>query len=182
MHGPIDDQIIALYCGLVPAPAALAMLQRLIAQNDSPGIAAVLAEAYLTSGPEIHQDRDLRTRVIERLARAPAAGRPSVLARFVAEEVAAIANSTVGTIRTSDLGVNESCHWLRDNPEHLERARLRERIFQRRTETPVQLLELVYLAFLRLDVETLARLADDPALLASRGPCFRDFESKEGRR
>ncbi len=54
-------EVIALYCGLAPAPAARAMLERLIDQDDSQEIAAVMAEAYFTSGLEIRQDGDIRT-------------------------------------------------------------------------------------------------------------------------
>jgi len=162
-------EVIALYCGLVPAPAARAMIERLIAQDDSPEIAAVLAEAYFTSRPEMHQDLHLRTLIIERLARTPVFHH--VLSRFPDEEVAPIANSAVGTIRTN-LERSEALSWLGRYPKHLDRTGLRERIFHLTTESPVQLSELIYLAFRSLDVKDLARLADDAALLSSRGPCF----------
>jgi hypothetical protein len=167
-------EVIALYCGLAPAPAARAMLERLMIQDDSQVIAAVLAEAYFTSGPEIHQDRDLRTRIIERLARSP--GQHEVLNRFPAEEVAPIANSVVGTIRT-DLGTSDAYYWLQSYPERLDRALLREKVFYRTTENPVQLCELIYLAFMSLDIEDLVRLADNAALLSSPGPSFSAFEA-----
>ncbi len=86
-------EVIALYCGLAPAPVVRAMLERLMAQDDSPEIAAVLADAYFTSGVEIHQDRDLRTRIVNRLAVATAT---LALNRFPVEEVAPIANSAIG--------------------------------------------------------------------------------------
>ena len=149
------------------------MLERLIAQDDSPEIAGVLAEAYFTSGPEIHQDRDLRTRIIERVARAPATRFGQVLSRFPAEEVAPMANSAVGTTR-SNLG-SEAWYWLRVNPYHLDSARLREKILYRTAGDPFQLDELVFLALKSLDVEDLDHLADDVALLSSRGPDFGDF-------
>jgi hypothetical protein len=160
------QEVIALYCGLAPAPAARALIERLIAQDDSRELAAVLAEAYFTSGPEIHQDRDLRTRVVQRLARAPVAF-ASVLNRFPTKEVAPIANSAVGTNQTN-IWRSEAFKWLRERPEHLDRARLRERIFHRTTESPNQLTELIHLAFMGLDVEDLTLLAKDAALLSPR--------------
>jgi len=146
------------------------MIERLIAQDDSREIAAVLAEAYFTSGAEIHQDWDLRRRVVERLARASAT-HPLVLNRFPDEEVAPIANSALGTIR-SGLALGEAFFWLQGSPKHIDRVYLRERILHRTTESPIQLCELINLSFMCLDFETLARLADDAGLLSSRGPSF----------
>lgn len=162
-------EVIALYCGLAPAPTAREMLERLMGQADSREIAPVLVEAYFTSGPEIHQDNVLRTRVIARLASAP--GVHSVLIRFSAEEVAPIANTLVGTIRTN-LGTSGALNWLFLNLKHVDRDRLRDRLSHRTTENTFQLAELIYLAFVSFDVEDLARLADDSELLNSPGPCF----------
>jgi hypothetical protein len=164
-------EVIALYCGLAPAPAARAMIKQLMAQDDSKEIAPVLAEAYFISGLEIHQDRDLRTRTLERLARAPLSPGHSVLDGFPEEEVAPVANSAIGTIQ-SNLKVSQAFTWLHRNPRYIDKARLRDRIFHRTVETPVQFCELVYLAFMSLGVKDLIRLADDPAVLASRGPFF----------
>jgi hypothetical protein len=163
-------EVIALYCGLAPAPAARAMIERLMAQDDSEEIAAVLAEAYFTSGPEIHQDRDLRRRVIERLARAPQR-RGVELYRFPAEEVAPVANTAVGTIR-SRIGMSQALSWLTHNHRHIDKTRLRERVFHRTIENPIQFTELIWLAFERLDVKDLTHLADDEAILSSCGPHF----------
>jgi NACHT domain len=167
-------EVIALYCGLAPAPSARSMLERLVAQDDSREIADVLAEAYFISGPEIQEDRDLRTRIVERLARAP--GWQRVLSRFAAQDVAPLANSAIGTIRTNHT-TSEAFVWLGENRKHLDRARLRKRILDRTTENSLQLCELIYTAFSRLDCEDLARLADDAALLSSRGPEFEGDES-----
>ena len=162
-------EVIALYCGLAPAPAARAMLERLIAQDDSLEIAAVLAEAYFTSGPEIHQDRDLRTRIVERLARAPLERRRWIA--FLSRRSPRSRTPPSGPSGPTSRPVRllSGC----GDPEYLDRARLRERIFHRTTESPVQLSELICLAFMSLDIEDLARLADDAALLSSHGQYLR---------
>jgi hypothetical protein len=171
-------EVIALYCGLAPTPAARVMLERLIAEDDSLEIADVLTEAYFSSGPEIRQDRDLRTRVLERLARSPWGSSllKGALDRFPAAEVAPIANFAIGTIRTN-LQLSESYYWLLRSLEHIDRARLRERIFHRTTESPNALCELIYIAFMSLDYEDIAALTDDPALLGSVGPSFPSGEA-----
>ncbi len=65
------NEVIALYCGLAPAPVARAMIERLICQPDSLSLSTVLAEAYLSVGPELSQDTEFRRRVLERIALAP---------------------------------------------------------------------------------------------------------------
>ncbi len=46
-------EVIALYCGLAPAPAVRTMLQSLISQPDTLSLSTVLADAYLSAGPEV---------------------------------------------------------------------------------------------------------------------------------
>lgn len=62
------NEVIALYCGLAPVPAARAMIERLIAQPDSFALSGVLVEAYLSAALELSQDHQLRHRVQERIA------------------------------------------------------------------------------------------------------------------
>ncbi len=173
-------EVIALYCGLATAPATRAMLDRLMDQDDSRELAAVLTEAYFTSGPEIRDDCELRRRIIERVARAPM--ERGALNRFPVEEVAPTANSDVGTIRGS-LCVSEAHFWLRARPQFLDRSRLRGRVLHRTTEDPVQFSELIFLAFMTLEIEDLISIADDVALISSRGPRFvtgEEYSSQAG--
>ena len=51
-------EVIALYCGLAPAPAARAMIERLMAQPDTHQLSTVLTEAYLSSGAELSLDEN----------------------------------------------------------------------------------------------------------------------------
>ena len=64
-------EVIALYCGLAPAPAARSMIQNLINQPDTLSLSTVLADAYLSAGPEVLQDDQFRHQVLERIALAP---------------------------------------------------------------------------------------------------------------
>ena len=68
------NEVIALYCGLAPAPAARAMIERLIHQPDSVALATVLEEAYLSAGPELTSEASLCREVLQRIARAPGVG------------------------------------------------------------------------------------------------------------
>jgi len=53
-------EVIALYCGLAPAPMVGLVIDGLIDSTDTEALGEVLTDAYLSSGPEIAQDRDLR--------------------------------------------------------------------------------------------------------------------------
>jgi predicted NACHT family NTPase len=71
----LDDgrwqEVIPLYCGLVPAPAARALLELLLAVPEcgpDSALPGVLLEAFGAAGPEIMEDNTLRRRVVERVA------------------------------------------------------------------------------------------------------------------
>lgn len=105
------QEVIALYCGLATTPAATAMVEGLAACPDSNSLATVLAEAYLSSGPELSQDSKFRTKVLRRIAVAPTTIYKSPLDRFPQQEVGAIANQALCTILASD--VSEAHTWIR---------------------------------------------------------------------
>ncbi|MCP4460064.1 MAG: NACHT domain-containing protein, partial [Cytophagales bacterium] len=82
-------EVIALYCGIAPAPIACAVIEQLIAHNDTKALSSVLADAYLSAGQELFQDHAFRQKVLERIAVAP---NNYALKYFSNEEVAPIAN------------------------------------------------------------------------------------------
>lgn len=140
------EEVIALYCGLAPAPAARSLLQRLIAielPKSQLGLSSahVLTEAYLSAAPNLAQDAELRRQVLIRVAKLPAS---LALDRFPPDEAAAIANQTAATVDY----VSGAFRWLLNHPEKvdLEALALRERLRQWRRTAPGPLLELVYLA------------------------------------
>ena len=104
---PRWQEVIPLYCGLAPAPAARKAVEALMGVGDGRG--AILAESYLTAGPELAQDHDLRHRVIWETANRQS-DHPNGLQRFAAEEVSSIANEVVGRARHNFL--SEAYIWL----------------------------------------------------------------------
>ncbi|MFL6211878.1 MAG: NACHT domain-containing protein [Pyrinomonadaceae bacterium] len=160
-------KVIALYCGLTPAPAARGMIEQLIAQPDSQNLSSVLTEAYLSIGAALARDTRLRSRVLERIAIAPFSRVESALQRFPPQEVNPVANRNVGTL-TSNLGLSEAFSWLRDNRDFVDFEVIIERLRGWRKMSPLQIDELFYLAHLYAAPVLLQRLNDDE-LYASVG-------------
>ncbi|MGA2077763.1 MAG: NACHT domain-containing protein [Terriglobia bacterium] len=163
-------EVIALYCGLAPTPAAREMIEKLMASPDSEPLASVLTEAYLAAGAELSQDSVLRHRVIERISVAPVS-EPGNLGRFLPEEVAPLANLAVGTGKDSNR-VTESCRWLEHNLRHMNETMLLARLRQRGSTNPMQAGELFYLLHAGGSGESLAALSTDSGFYATGGPRF----------
>jgi len=154
---------------MVPAQAAREMIERLTAQPDTLSLSTVLADAYPSSGPELLQNRDLRRRVLERIATAPHSSEASALERFPMDEVAPVANLFVGKIK-SQLRFSESFHWLQKHPKRLDLTALIDRIRVWRTMDPMQLSELIHLLHRYGPDEVLSELAMDNELYVAPGP------------
>lgn len=154
-------EIIALYCGLAPTPAARDLIEHLIGQQDTRVLSSVLAEAYLSAGTELSQDRELRRRVLGRVAIAPGDG--SSLDRFPPAEVAPTANQSVGKIN-SELGYSESFFWLWTNSEALEVGLLAEQVQTWRSMKYFQAAELLYFLHSNGPDVLLAEIATNPDL------------------
>ncbi len=165
------QEVIALYCGMGPCPAVRELIERLISQPDSESLSTVLTEAYLSARPELSQDSSLRRRVLERIAVAPASVWPSRLERFPEEEVAPIANASVGKIQ-SLLATSESYRWLFEHPRALDAPTLAARLRQWRTMTPKQTAELLLLLHAHAPAELLGQVAADSDMYAAPGPKF----------
>jgi len=163
------SEVIALYCGLAPSPAARTMIERLIAQLDTDLLSTVLAEAYLSAGPESSQDYQLRRRVLERIAIAPASGARN-LERFPPNEIAPIANEFVGKIASAGK-ISESYVWFTRH-DALD-AKLQVRKLKNWQElSPCALCELVYLGHKYGSEPLLTQFASDVAIYESQGPTF----------
>ncbi|NER38116.1 MAG: NACHT domain-containing protein [Oscillatoria sp. SIO1A7] len=165
-------EVIALYCGLATTPTVRDLIELLIAQPDTESLGEVLTEAYLSAGSELARDKELRQRVLERVAIAPVAELPPVsLSRFPQEEVAPIANRLVGTIQNC-IGLSESHHWLSKNKDFLEVKPLAKRLQKWQSMTPFQRSELVHLLHRLAPDETLLEIAANADLYRSKGPHF----------
>ncbi|KOP24520.1 hypothetical protein AMR41_20565 [Hapalosiphon sp. MRB220] len=164
-------EVIALYCGLATKPVVRDLVEQLIAQSDTESLGEVLTEAYFATGSELAQDRELRQRVLERVAIAPGSWQAKPLNRFPAEEIAPIANALVGTIKSS-ISASESHHWLADHPKMLEVASLTKRLQGWQSMTPMQISELVHLLHRFAPDEMLTKIARNLDLYSSAGPHF----------
>ncbi len=166
-------EVIALYCGLAPAPRVREVIEGLIDTADTNALSAVLADAYLSAGPEIVQDRDLRGRVLRRIARAPGGLMRSGLDRFPREEVAPIANRALGRIE-SPARNSESLMWLAfESPGSLDERIVMERLSKWPELTPRQVSEMVYVLCHIGSEDALAEIAKDNDLFAAPGPAHR---------
>jgi hypothetical protein len=155
-------EVIALYCGSASANAARDMINRLIAQPNTGDLSAVLAEAYLSSGPKLVQDKRLYRRVLERIAMTPM-NLEGVLERFPDDEVGPIANSLVGKAR--DLkGFSESGFWLALRPQFINEANLLKRLRGWKAMTPNQVTELNYLLHRRGTSDLISQVASDATI------------------
>lgn len=162
-------EVIALYCGIAPSRDVRCMLESLIKQEDSSELAAVLAEAYLSSGAELRQNEKLRKQIIERVAIAPRR-LASKLERFPEQEVATISNLSVGKIKTSD-SLSQAFFWLLYHPNCLNEVVLVRRLRYWRNMKPNQIDEVIRLLHNFGSTDLLQRLAANTALY--RVPCAR---------
>lgn len=163
-------EVIALYCGSSSATAARKMIHQLITQPNTGDLAEVLAEAYLSSGPKLSQDSQLRQKVLKRIAVTP--GRwPSQLRRFPPEEVLAIANFFVSKSDIRDT-VSEAFFWLFEHQAFVDEGLLFRRIRKWHTMFPSQIFELVFLLHRIGTPNTLSQLASYAALYESPGLRF----------
>ena len=163
-------EVIALYCGLAPAPAARKMIELLIERPDTRVLAEVLAEAYFSAKPDLTRYEDLRKRVIERIAVAPYT-LDSQLDRFEAAEIEQTVNNSIGTIR-SNLSTSQCIGFFDANGSLLNIPRLTERLKSFREMNPVQLSELVYLLHRYGPDSLLLTVAGHVELYAAPGPKF----------
>jgi hypothetical protein len=167
-------EVIALYSGLATKPAVRDLIEQLIAQADTQSLSRVLTEAYLSGGSELAQDKNLRRRVLERVAIAPASpfGTES-LNRFPQKEVAPIVNALVGCIR-SNITLSEAYMFLSLNPTIVNTNLLLEKLQAWMSMTPFQITEIIYLLHKYAPDEILAEIANITDLYSSVGPTFKN--------
>jgi hypothetical protein len=166
---PRWKEVIALYCGLAPASAAIEVIEGLVNQLNTPLLSSVLSEAYLSCGPEVAEDSELRRQVIERIACAPRSG--NSLMRFPADEVAPIANRFVGCTQL-DSSVSESYGWLSRNREALQERVLIHRLKLWRETNPFDVGDLNHLLHRLGSNDALKQISADVEMYASPGPSF----------
>lgn len=160
-------EVIALYCGMAPLKATRNMINLLIKQKDSLLLPSILAEAFLTSQPEITQDVKLRKKVIERIAIAP--GRYS-LGRFSSDEVTPIANQSIG--KTKSNSFSEAYSWLSFHERKMDEVIIEKHLKKIKKMTPFQVGELVLLIHFLGSDSLLLKMAKDAEIYNTPGPNF----------
>lgn len=170
-------EVIPLYCGLATTPAARNFIESLIYREDTKSLSTIMTEAYLTSGSELAEDQELRNRLIERIAIAP--GRIMNLDRFPKEEVAPIANVSVGKIK-SQFGLSEAFFWFSnsDRLEKLNETMLMEKLQNWNQLNGTQLSEIVFLLNAYSSEELLATIATMTDMYSAPGPEFSSYNSQ----
>ncbi|WP_445633311.1 hypothetical protein NSTC745_04960 [Nostoc sp. DSM 114161] len=169
-------EVIALYSGLATTPAVRDLIEQLIAQPDTESLSEVLTEAYFSGGSELVQDKDLRQRVLERVAIAPVAiFATESLNRFPLKEVVPIANALVGYIR-SNIRLSESHRFLSRNSNTLDVNLLLKRLQAWQKMTPFQITEIIHLFHKSAPDELLVEIAKIKDLYTLVGPNFEDNE------
>jgi hypothetical protein len=169
------NEVIALYCGMAPAPAVRNMLNRLIRQPGTEQLGQIITEAYLTSGPEIANDGKLRSKVIEKVASSRGSSQYP-LDRFDENEVLPIAHQCIGE---SDLhGMCNGYIWLYINHQCVDFSHLLKKLAYWRNKTALQIGELSKLLHGKGSNEVLKQLATLPGLYQlyeSTGPTFHEL-------
>ncbi len=165
-------EVIALYCGLTTTSAARTIIQQLIAQKGTNELSIVLAHAYLAAGQEISQDRDLRQKLLERIAMTQMGGEiSSVLKLFPEGEVRPIANRFLGTIE-NNLNVSESYLWLKEFWKSSSLSPVAEKRREWKNMNPLQLAEVILLLLEHGSDTILLEMAVDKKMYKTPGPNF----------
>jgi NACHT domain len=164
-------EVIALYCGLATMPAVKDLINQLIDQPDTALLGEILTEAYLSASSELAQDRRLRNKVLERVAIAPGSWQVNSLHRFSTEEIAPIANTLVGNIR-SQFSTSEAYYWLANNSNYLDETYQLKRLNKWKSMTPFQISELIHTLHNYASDETLEKITKISGLYGSLGPKF----------
>lgn len=167
-NDPRWREVIPLFCGQTTTPAAREMIERLMAQPDLEGLSAMLAEAYLSSGQELAQDKEFRQKILERIA---VLSSGDILNLFLPDEVAPIANLFVGKIKE---GISEAYRWLFRNSIMLEIRTISERLREWRKMNPFQIAELSHLLHSYGPDKILSEIAVDINMYSAPGPKFSD--------
>ncbi len=162
---PRWQEVIALYCGVVPAPVARVVIEELLTIDAV--AAGLIAEVYLSAGPELAQEVELRRRIIQAVAQKPG-NVGAALGRFPEEEVAPIANETVG--RTVCSGWSEVLYWLINHPDSVDVDRVADRLRNRSGISDWAVADLNYLVHFFGDSDVLLEVAKDFALYATPHP------------
>jgi hypothetical protein len=172
------DEVISLYCGLASASEARRAIDLLLSAKESTNLGGILADAYISTGSKISQDRSLRKKVIVRVATAPPMLNQQGLERFPEDEASQVANQVIGqTIST--LGTSEACRFLLQNADRIDQPQFQRRLRSWHKLSVVGRSELIYLSFRQLATMEKVRLHIPAECYSSPGPSFIEDDSSE---
>ncbi len=163
------EEVIPLYCGLAPAPAAREMIELLVEQKNTERLSQILTDAFLAAGVELADDQDLRKSVLERIAVAPGF-HSSQLDRFPEQEIAPIVNRCLGRIESQD--TSEAYSWLLEKPKCFVAAIAVEQLEASSGLNPFQMAELVHLVHKHAEASVLVKLVAEFDIYDQPGPAF----------
>jgi NACHT domain len=170
-------EVTALYCGLATTPAVQNLIEQLIDQTDTESLAEVLTEAYLSTESRLARNRELRQKILKRVALSPGSfsliGSES-LSRFPADEVGLIANMLVGNIQ-SCIRASQSYWWLLKNPDYIDMNYLVNQLKEWKKLHPNQIAELFYLIHEFAEDQMLEEIEKE--IFSLEGPNFYHNES-----
>ena len=133
------QEVIALYCGISPAPVARATIEALVSK---PAGARLLEETYFSSGTEVTQDQNLRDNVIQEIALGEFL-LFDINLRFTDEEFSRVANRLLG--QRSDQALSFARLWLLNRHELFDGDQARRRIGEQQERYGRVAVELVLL-------------------------------------
>jgi hypothetical protein len=115
------NEVIALYCGLAPTPAARKMLSCLLEKTTTNQLGPVLTDSYFSSGAELSRDHELRQVIIRRLATLPLE-HGGTLHRFSHADTYCLSHELL--CEGEFPGLNNSCYWLMFHAGNLDNSML----------------------------------------------------------
>lgn len=107
---PRWQEVIMLFCGIVPAPLARDVIEKILNTNlDQRG--SIAGDAYLASCSGLTEGKEFRTKIIEAMCVEPIY-RMNALERFPVEEVACAANQLIGKRRIGGIANHAELYLL----------------------------------------------------------------------
>ena len=152
-NDPRWQEVIALYCGLAPAPTVRPLIEALLGQSKVR--AGLLAEAYLSAGPELMEDRELRQRVMSAVARAQSSWNEVGINGFSEDEFAPFANQAIGLNRGY---TSHAYYWLSDHPSFADFTSMAQQLRNPSALSADGIGELVYIIHYRGDDNLLGEI------------------------
>ena len=169
-HNARWQEVIALFCGMVPASVARQLLEDLINCADSPSLSLVLAEAFFASGQALRNDKVLQDNVLRRIARSPSKSiRGGPLNMFRDDLVKPIINDYIGVIE-SEIAPSEAFRWIDSHPNNLDIHTLANRLNLAKDCRPMALCELVILFHRYAPLSVLDGFPIDCSVYKMKGP------------